>query len=171
METWVNYKEELSLVAKTFDKTVKIYSKEDTLIGRIHDKFFPDFAFTLANYHFYPRNWSKKTLLRVLPHESRHTAQFRWAGLGIHPIIGFIPMMVLYVFFPIPIFFAVGRFFLELDADKACFDYLLTNNLATKQSILFRIKQRINSLTGKDYLYSVPKWFAKYFYNKISKNL
>lgn len=167
MESWVNSKEELLSIAKTFDKSIKIYSKRETLLGRIHDKLFPGFAVTLANYHFYPHDWSKELLLNVLPHEARHTAQFRWGGLGIHPILGFIPMTLLYIFFVFPVFLAVGRFFLELDADKACFDYLMTNKMITKEHAAASLQRRIKSLTGRDYLFSVPKWFAEKYYSKL----
>ena len=65
----------------------------------------------------------------LVAHESRHTTQTTWFGWAFAPltffsrtvrsIVGFPIFLLVYFVLPLPVFLAAGRFYLELDADRA----------------------------------------------------
>ncbi len=91
------------------------------------ERFLNEFASTLGPIQAYPASWTGLSKMLVV-HEARHTRQFLfagwfvpiigWLGKRVRVWVGLLPMALVYGLFPLPIFFAWGRFRLELDADS-----------------------------------------------------
>jgi hypothetical protein len=183
--SWQNDKESLQICAKSFDKSIKLISKDNFISIFIawfificsfkkfkKEKYLENFATTLGNFIFIPKNWTTQQAKNALPHEARHVTQFRWFGLFIHPLLGLPIGFLIYLLFPIPIFLAFGRFLLELDADIIKWKFLLKNNMWAKEDVLWSAKYRINSLSGADYFWCLPKsWVEKIYIKQAIKTI
>lgn len=173
----------LELLAKTFDKSIKLYTKDNwfcraiawilctlytiiTLGFKRYDReaFFTRFATTIANYHFYPKEWSPWQVETTLPHEGRHTKQLKWMGYGLHPLLGLSTSLPVYAFLPIPIGLAYGRFYMELDAERTTWKWKLENNIITPSEVRTRAESFATTVAGPAYFYCWPKsWAIKKF--------
>ena len=186
MNSWTKDKEELTRLAYQFDKSIVLKTHENKLSKSLawinfiltfgkqtREHFLKHFAFTIGNYHFYPKEWDKEQVERTLPHEARHTWQMKKLGFGIHPLLGLPLFLLIYCFLPLPIYFSFGRFYLELDADKAYYKYLLNKEgiFYTNHIIYLNKEHRIKSLSGPAYFWAVEKRFALEEYNRMLKNL
>lgn len=142
-------------------------------------EFLEDFATTLGPIQAYPRHWRELSPLLVV-HESRHCQQFLFAGWFV-PIFGWlgprarvwcglIPMSLAYGFFPLPVFFAWGRFRLELDAESQAWRAALQNQWMTPDEIISRARQKGELVASWSYLKSWPtKWSVKSFQRRAEQ--
>jgi len=188
INSWTTEKERLEVIARGFDPSIKLYTTDHwisttleallyytvlilTLGFVLYDRwrFRHHFARTFANYHFYPEEWSVDTVLRVLPHEARHTRQFRFFGFWIHPLVGLPLMTIVYTLFLLPVFFAIGRLLLEVDAEKTAWYYLYYTGRVDIQYIRDRSHSCAASLSSGNYFYSTPLCLANFFYSRAAK--
>jgi hypothetical protein len=133
-------------------------------------RFLDDFATTLGPWHGYPRQWSRLSK-RLLVHEGRHTTQFVFCGyfvpvLGWIPgsfgrklraVVGLLPMAIVYGLLLLPIYFALGRWLLELDADRTSWRWQIRNGY-TPEQVLVRASRFGNLVTSGAYLWAWPRW-------------
>lgn len=129
MNSWYLDKARLQAVAQQIDKSVHLYTKDNwfctvlswllTIIafGGIERRvFLTRFATTIGPLQFYPASWNIASVERVIVHESRHTRQARWFGLGIHPWLGLPLFAVFYLLLFLPMGLAFFRCWFEMDA-------------------------------------------------------
>lgn len=179
MHSWVTEFSRFQMEAKQFDPSIKLKTKDNTfsyIIAWIlyiisftkitREKYLKETATAIGNIHYYPKEWTVNKVERVMPHEARHTYQARWFGFGSHPMAGLPLMAVVYFLLPIPIYFAFGRFLLELDADKAKYRYMLDKQGAgtyTVAAVVRNALHRLKIMNGPLYV-----WAMNY---KISQTL
>ncbi len=143
-----------------------------------HRKFMNEFATTLITRQGYPPSW--KTLsIRVIIHECRHTTQAVFFGWLLFPIswinrrlrgwLG-LPFFTLFYFvLPFPIYFAAGRFYLELDADKKSWRECLKSGVKTPNQIREHAKRRAERLSSGDYFWAWPKSLSLRSYKRAAE--
>jgi hypothetical protein len=136
-------------------------------------RFLEEFASTLGPVQAYPQGWTALSP-RLIVHESRHTQQFLWAGWFV-PIVGWLgprvrvwagllPMGLVYGFFPLPVFFAWGRFRLELDADSYSWKVALENGWMSPDEVRERANSFAETISSWAYLRSWPvRWTRRRF--------
>ena len=138
--------------------------------GRLPRRLFlQDYASVLGPIHAYPRQWD--CLPRpLIVHEVRHTRQFLFAGWFV-PILGWLgkrsrvwagmlPVGLVYILFPLPMFFAWGRFRLELDADSYSWRVSLDRGWMTAESVQARARQLGEAISSWAYLKAWPRSWA-----------
>lgn len=132
--------------------------------------FLENLATTIGPIMAYPKEW-KFLDLGLLMHEVRHVKQFRWFGLGIHPWIGFLPMAIVYLMFPIPVGFAYIRYRLELDADRERWIWEFSQKRELKK-IFYGMECFCELVCGPTYGWAWPhKWGKKGFTKVFSEVL
>lgn len=181
--SWLQDKDRLQNVAQTFDRSIKLCTKDNFLNRAIawilfvitfgqmkRETYMQRFATTFANYHCYPKEYTTGQVEALLPHESRHTKQFRALGLFIHPLVGFLPAMLVYLILPLPILLAYGRFYIEYDADRASYRYKLRYLGYTQSSILSSAARKGEVVSGASYFWCWPRpWAKKAYFNLATK--
>lgn len=184
MYSWVTEFSRFQREAKQFDPSIKLKTKDNTLsyiaawivyiisfTRTSREKYLKETATAIGNIHYYPREWTVDQVERTLPHEARHTRQARRLGLNIHPMVGLLPMAIIYFLLPIPILFALGRFWMELDADEAKYRYLLKRDGPTNDVIEYVGHNTINrakALSGSLYVWAVGKNFSLKYYRRMA---
>lgn len=182
--SWAHQKDELEKYAKRFDKSCKLIVKEDSklmqFLARVlaiisfgaikRDTFMYSYAITLGNRQYYPEFWRAEQVKAIIPHESRHVKQFRWFGLGIHPILG-IPLMFLFysiLFFPVGL--ALFRVLLEIDADKQLWiEEFKRQEFWSQDYAIGSALTRSRELAGRNYLFALPyKLIEKLYFRAIN---
>lgn len=125
--------------------------------------FLEDFATTLGPIQAYPAGWSRQEVLEIGQHESRHTTQARWLGLG-SPWLGILPMALAYIL-PFPIGFAWCRYRLELDAEVHLWTYLLRQGMP-EENIRQRATSSAKMISSSSYGWAMPQFWALSGYDK-----
>jgi len=148
------------------------------LFGISLRRFREDFATTLITRQGYPARWASLSR-RVVVHEGRHTTQATWFGWLFFPIawtsrrlrawLGVPGFAAVYFLLPVPVGFALGRFFLELDADKRAWARCLSEQSMTPADVTSHAERRWRTLSGGSYFWAVPTPFARYFYRSAAK--
>lgn len=177
---WTEYCDLLEYEAQKVDPAVRLVTKNSwfwqliaTILSffMIMDKktFLEGYATTIGPIQAYPENWPYWEVEQLIAHESRHTRQFRWFGLGIHPWVGLVPMALFYLLFPLPVFVGWVRYRLELDAAASEWWYML-NHGATKPEVIMRALHFAELIASPAYGYAVPfKWARWGFMRKVDK--
>lgn len=185
--SWTQRYFSLLKYAKTLDSSITLYTKDNCFSYMIawvlfifsfgkfkRETYLKESATTIGNLHFYPKEWTGFEVESTLPHEARHTWQFKLCGFYIHPLVGLPLATLLYIIFPFPIGISFFRFWSELDADKFSYKNFIKRNDCNypvnpwcRKEILKCALSRANSLSSVMYFYSVPNWFSKYFYNRM----
>jgi hypothetical protein len=106
-----------------------------------------------------PPGW----LRRTVEHELVHYRQFKAAGLG-HPVVGIVPLGLVYLLLPLPLGFAWCRWRLELPAYVRQIQQLLAelhvdSEITPEQVTAARrsaIDWAVRELTGPKYLWTMP---------------
>jgi hypothetical protein len=183
MKSWIDHKEELEKYAHLFDKSIILKDKEGWFIKTLcwiialgnrdrYVRYMTNFAQTIGNYHFYPREWTKDRVERVIPHEGRHTYQARVCSLGIHPLLGLPIMAIIYglIFFPVGL--ALGRVYLELDADTEVWRQLLLTDTPNAATIIRnRATDFASTVASRDYFWPLPTAWVHKLFNDRAENL
>lgn len=182
--SWLESREVLETEAQRIDKSIRLYSKTGrfwetlgSLLAFLHlmskDNFMCHFATTIGPIQVYPVGWTEAQVRSTIQHESRHTKQARWFGLGLSPWLG-VPLHGLFYFLlPIPILFAFFRFWLELDAETARWRWWLARgatsdflySVATNWALLIS-----SSAYGWAIPFSLALWIARRSVERLLTN-
>ena len=181
--SWVDKKEEYEKIIHSIDKSIILTTKDHWFwkviswvlfiitFGKFsREMFLKRFATTIGPIQAYPKEYPYLSKA-ILVHESRHTRQARWFGLGIHPWVGLPFMMIAYLFLIFPIGLAPFRYLLELDADKASWKYLLKNKIVDEDYILKRAKAFAEKVSGAPYAWAWPKKYVRNGFMKAAKKV
>lgn len=136
-------------------------------------------ATTVGPWQGYPRGLTSlgETLVA---HESRHTAQCVALGWILAPLtfysrtvraVAGLPFFAIAYFLLLPIGLAAGRFYLELDADRAAWRLALRRDWMTSGGVLVKAGQRAESLSRGIYLYAWPRAWASRAYEKMAREV
>lgn len=138
------------------------------------------FATTAVTRQGYPRTWPRLSN-RVVVHESRHTTQAVAFGWWLFPIawvnrrlrawLGALPNALVYGLLPLPIGLAAGRFYLELDADKAAWRRGMRDGWMTQGEVLAHAEQRAETMSSGAYFWAWPRPWARGSYQKAAKKI
>jgi len=130
-----------------------------------------DFAFALGNHIIIPASWPEEFVERILPHEKQHVVQQHWLGFGIHPNVGIPLFLFLYFLVFLPVGLALFRLFFEYQADiKETEEMIKKGNLTTVEEIILQVGWYIKTISGRGYLYTCPKFMARWlYYRKIPR--
>lgn len=179
--SWTNDKERYQQIANEADPAVILVTKDSPLwfvlwlaglvltLGLLAIKmgwktFRDEFATTIGPIQGYPRPWGSLSE-RLIVHEGRHTTQavfFGWFvpvlgwffGRTVRAFVGLIPMGAVYLLLPVPILGAFGRFYLELDADRASWKWMLKHG-ASSEHVLARAIRFGAKVCGGEYLWAL----------------
>jgi hypothetical protein len=142
-------------------------------IGLSRRRFLDDFATTAVTRQGYPRAWPRLSN-RVVVHESRHTTQAVAFGWWLFPIawvnrrlrawLGALPNAIVYGLLPLPIGLAAGRFYLELDADKAAWRRGLREGWLSQGEVEAHAKRRAATMSSGAYFWAWPGPWARKAY-------
>jgi len=182
--SWMNDFLWLDALAKSYDPSIELHTKDNWFqyaiawilflitFGRFkRQDYLTRFATTVGNHHYYPKEYTKWQVERILPHEARHTRQFRWFGLMIHPLLGLPVAMLVYLFLPLPVFMAWGRFWMELDADRASYRHRLREMGYATGTILQLAARKSEVVSGPSYFWAVPEAWARHIYIDMAKEV
>jgi len=184
--SWVENQEELQKFAQEFDKRIKLHTKDNLLskviswilfvisFGQLkRSTYMVKAATALANHHFFPKEWTSWQVQSVIPHEARHTKQLTYCGAGIHPLLGLPVAALIYGLLFFPVFFALGRFYFEYDADRTKYRYTLSqdNSLYMQTWVRSSAERRADKISGSMYLWAVPRAFAQKQYMKMAEEV
>lgn len=182
--SWLLKEEEFKKQAKTIDKSAKLYTKDNWFCrfmawflfiisaGQFkRERFLEDFATTIGNLVFIPKEWSEWSCKTTLIHECRHIRQFRYMGLGIHPMVGLPIAAIVYFLLLFPVLLAFGRLLMEYDADMFECDELLKESSDNCDFVSIMMTNRADSLSSKDYIWAVPNFISKSLYEHGKKVL
>jgi hypothetical protein len=141
-------------------------------------RFLDDFATTFITRQGYPRTWPRLSN-GVIVHEGRHTTQATWFGWLFFPIawanrrlrawLGTPGFALVYFVLPLPIGLAAGRFYLELDADRAAWRLGLAEGWMTPEEVRERARSRALTMSGGSYFWAWPRPWAKSTYRKAAE--
>lgn len=174
----------VTLFHDTFEKAhreygVKIYSKDRKLtwlwkaiagflkfvtFGKMN-RFMTDFTTVLGRTIYFPAGWRIEHVgpedYVTLCHEIKHVKDQYELGMGCF-VFGAILFALLYLFIPLPIFFAYFRYKFERDAYRV--SWYTSLEVGLKPDLDFYIAQ----LTGPSYLWTwilkpqVKRWFREH---------
>lgn len=198
MNSWTQEREVIAQQAKSLNKHIVLYTKDNWFCAALawllfiisfgvykREKFLQETATAIAHMHFYPKEWDAAQVRWALPHEAQHTFQNQVMGLGIHPILGLPLSFIVYCFLPLPVGFALGRFYMEADADRLRYKLKINRIVeqiqageiegrffeAWKQAITRSAEERVNQLADSSYFYAVPRGLAQIHYKKMLKRI
>lgn len=179
--SWLDSRKTIQSRLRMIDKSVILVSK-DTLFWKIlanilafirvmeTEDFLKYYATTIGPIQAYPSDWDAFTVEEIGIHESRHTLQARWFGLGISPWLGLIPMAVAYLLLPLPAVFAWVRYRLELDAEVQLWKYILAQGMR-EESFWRRVEYSALGVSSSHYFFSVPRAYALWGYKRKAKKV
>lgn len=162
--SWTEQHAELEAFARGFDKAARLKVKKSKLwVGTLKTN-----ATTLGRTVYIAEHWSEGSVRRVIPHEVLgHVKQFRYCGLGIHPSLGFLGMLLLYVWGGLfPIGLAWIRYRLELHADTQSWEYHLGAKILTPTQILSRARYFADRVASSAYIWPVWRSWAQWGFNR-----
>lgn len=178
---WENDKKQLFAYASRFE-SITLVSKNHWFWRTIGDflqilsigskeKFLTEYATTIGSIQAYPSAWSSSQVRDVIPHESRHTSQFRAFGLGVSPWLGVPIMGLFYIFFLFPVGLAWARYRLELDAEVQAWRYSLLYDTSTPEMILVRAQWGADQISSSAYGWAVPRKWARWGYERKARKV
>ena len=161
--SWTDDRAKYEAIAETIEPAAMLVTKDSwfwpaawwTLVvvtlglfalGMSKKTFLEDYATTLFPIQGYPSAWGALST-RLLVHECRHTTHCVWLGYLI-PVLGWIPgrtgrhirawcgapfYVVLYALFLLPTVFALGRWLIELDADRTAWRWQVRNGYKVEE--------------------------------------
>jgi hypothetical protein len=195
--SWVVERAKYGRIAKEIEPAARVVTKDSRLwtvlwvigavltLGLIALKmrlrtFLEDVATTIGPWQGYPRRLTE-LVRELVAHESRHTTQTTWFGWVLAPLVFFsrtarsiagLPIFAaVYFLLPLPIGLAAGRFYLELDADRAAWRLGLREGWMTNGEVLLRAGQRAESLSRGIYLWAWPRSWAVRAYERMARTI
>jgi hypothetical protein len=164
-ESWTKHYDTVSYAAKRFESQAIVVSK-DSWVWRVlwvficvlmsKEKFLHNYATAIGPFVALPSEWSLLHALELLPHECRHVTQFKYAGLG-SAWLGMVPMFLAYVLL-LPVLFNPFRFYLERDADRAYWKWLVEQG--RREQVMLRANSFALKVASRNYGWCWPKSWA-----------
>jgi hypothetical protein len=150
-------------------------------LGRFaRQSFLEDFASTLGPVQAYPHHWIELPH-RLIVHEARHTRQFLlagwlvpvlgWLGPRVRVWAGLLPVALIYGFFPMPIFFAWGRYRLELDADSYSWKVALERGWMSPDEVRQRAGRFADTISSWAYLKTWPATWTRRAFERRAEEI
>lgn len=117
-------------------------------LGMSRKTFLEDYATTIFPIQGYSSKWSALST-RLLVHECRHTTHCVWLGYLV-PVLGWIPgrtgrhirawcgapfYTVAYLLLLLPTVFAIGRWLIELDADRTAWCWQMRHGYKSEEVV------------------------------------
>lgn len=143
-------------------------------------KWLEGVAAAVGPWQGYPRRLETLECRRIA-HESRHTTQatcfgwlflpIAWTNRTLRAVLGLPVFAAVYFVLPLPLGLAAGRFYLELDADRASWRLALREGWMTSGDVLVAAGRRAESLSRGIYLYAWPRSWAVSAYDKMARAL
>ena len=142
-------------------------------------RFLEEMAVTVAVWQGYPRRLERLSEA-LIAHESRHTTQTTWLGWALAPLTFFsrtaravagLPLFAVAYFLLLPTGHAFGRFYLELDADRAAWRLGLREGWLTTGDVLVRAGRRAEALSSGTYFWAWPRSWAATAYEKMAREI
>lgn len=192
--SWIDRKSEYDQWLRQYCRVVQLVTKQSRFwklvavgmacvsLGRFSRlRFLEDFATTLGPIQAYPHQWTSLSR-RLLVHEARHTQQFLfagwfvpvlgWLGAPVRVWVGLLPMALVYGLFPLPMFFAWGRFRLELDAEAAAWRVGLSEGWLSPAEVRQRADDFGKMVASWAYLKSWPeRWSVAAFQRRAEMEI
>ncbi|MCA9177285.1 MAG: hypothetical protein KDB14_22505 [Planctomycetales bacterium] len=192
--TWTDDLESYRATARLCSPVVDLVSKDHWVwrwiawglwlcsAGRLsRQRFLRDFATTLGPLQAYPAHWPRISRALII-HESRHTVQCErlgwlvplvgWLGRAPRAWSGLLPMGLVYLLLPLPIFFAWGRMRLELDAENASWRIGLREGWHTPERVRQQAIAFADLVSGPEYLWSWPRtWTRRCFSRRAERTI
>jgi hypothetical protein len=137
-----------------------------TFGGMSRRDFLEHYGTTIGPIQGYPRELAQLQN-QLLVHEARHTRQCRFLGFGWSPWLGLPLFVIIYFLLPLPLIFAYGRYWLELDADATEWQWMLGHEFSPNQ-IRQDALRRGQSVKGGNYGWAWP-WAVRGYQNKAEK--
>lgn len=142
-------------------------------------RFLEDLAVTVGPWQGY---WRGLRELRneLVAHESGHTTQTTWFGWLFFPIAWInrklrsvlgLPGFAIAYFLLLPVGFAFGRFYLELDADRRAWRLGLKEGWMSTGEVLVNAGIRAELLSSRTYFYTWPKSWSAKAYEKMAREI
>jgi len=163
--SWLEQKNVLLARARSIDPAVRLYTKDNwfcTVLSWLlltislgtfkRERFLTQFATTVGCAQFYPKDWLASSVEDLIVHESQHTKQARYFGLGTHPWVGLPLMALVYLLMFLPVGLAYGRYWLERNAEVAYWRYLQQKGLKPA-AILERARSFGETVGGWSYIH------------------
>jgi hypothetical protein len=149
-------------------------------LGISRRRFLDEFATTFVTRQGYPGAWPRLSRL-IVAHESRHTTQSTWFGWLFLPIawinrrlrawLGAPGFALVYFVLPVPAGFALGRFYLELDADKAAWRLGLREGWLTAAEVVDSAERRGRTMASGAYCWAVPRSYSTRSYRRAARSI
>lgn len=112
---------------------------------------------------------SGSDLRPIVAHECGHVRQYRYCGLGIHPMVGLLGFFLLYGLVFFPIWGAWVRYRFELMADTVSWEWQLANGYGDAQ-VWSRCEWFMEQVAGGPYFYPLPKCWVRWgFRRRVEK--
>ncbi len=89
----------------------------------------------------------------------------------VRAVAGLPFFAVVYLLLPLPLGLAAGRFYLELDADRAAWRLALREGWMTNGEVLVEAGRRAESLSRGIYLFAWPRSWASRRYDRLAREL
>jgi hypothetical protein len=186
--SWVDQRAEYEAFARSIEPAARLSTKDSWIwtavwiaavvltlglmaIGMGRKKFIEQFSTTFGPIQAYPRQYPTLSK-RLLVHECRHTTQAVFMGWFV-PVVGWffgrrvrayaglLPMAVIYLLAPIiPIGLCLGRWLLEVDADRACWRWAMKFDGYDAGMIRVMAQERVEDVCGAAYVWAWPKWLG-----------
>ena len=184
MTSWILDQERLQTVAYTYDPTIKLYTKDNILMsicawclflitfgGSKRESFLQRYATTMGHAHFYPKEWSAREVEQIWVHEAQHTKQFRKLAFGLHPIFGWPGILLLQLLSPLPIGLCYGRYWMEVDANKAFWRHAIKHWHWGSVSVYNHARHKAENISSASYFWAWPRSWAYKGYQKAAEEV
>ena len=177
---WAKEREKYQTIATSIDPAATVLTKDHWLwsatwyalaivtfgliiVGMPKRKYLERYATTLGPWHGYPSTWPALSKRLLVP-ECRHTPQVGFAGWFVpvfgwffgrkaRAVAGLVPMAIVYGLLLLPLGFCVGRWQLELDADRTAWHWALRNGYSDEY-VRERAREFGDKVCGGPYLWA-----------------
>ena len=179
MTSWCLYKDWLQKEARMSESSVILTDKSSWFWRAIaailaflqimtRRRFLEDFATTLGPIQSYPEGWPLEVVQTLIAHETQHTRQCRYFGLGISPWLGLPFMAIAYLLLPLPIGLAWVRYRLELNADQYRWRWMFDHGYP-EEAVYYRAEAFAETVSSSAYGWAVPRAWALWGFRRALK--
>lgn len=184
LNRWTDHKRKLQVLGQSIDKSVRVHTKDNgfsyflawlvflfTFGGMSRKTFLERFATTIGPFQFYPKEWSYESVERVIVHESRHTRQARWFGLGIHPLLGLPVFGILYLLLFLPLGLSFFRALFERDAMRFELKWHYTKGKMNATQLRARAERFGRTVCSGNYGWALPRAWGLPWFKGVAEDI